>query len=913
MDLKMQAIKFNDVWEMYRIRFVSEGKASWENFWALSGITFNIRRGECVGIIGENGSGKTTILKLIMGMLAADRGEVITFGRVSGLLELGAGFQPELTGSENIYLNAGLFGFSKQESEAIYPEIVNFAELGKFINAPVKCYSQGMFVRLAFSIAIHVNPDTLLIDDTLAVGDEYFQRKCIKKILEIKEQGKTIVFVTHDTSMLTRICERAILLKHGKIIKDDLIESVIAFSNQTIGVKEGVAILKSGHLSIVFNNGRLLFNWKDKLITPGLGAHTVLAISGKYYNSVQAEWALEESSENKLIATGVFQQLNVKQVWRLELGEGLQLKWDIEISLADYLGLSEYYVNIIAVSSYCHWFTGIEEGVFPPINEKNNNWQPFLNTNISRKVVGLESVSDTDLYLPSLIFEEDSNFTGIFAQILNADYLSNCRVLQYKIAGLDNRLALQANQADIFSGKITFDAVKEQYLEQVNQECVLSFQDARLIFTNGVAIIYFGDLILTKNSHLHTSFYTDGKWYNSNSGHWEFKKEGEHKITAYGLWSGLAVKQIWEFEVDRDYGFSWKVWLEIDKEINIQEQRLQFMCIGDYKYYFSDYSEGEFPDSFSESEFDLLQKCIPSGVIEVSAQEGYLPDLSLDLPFSTGTFAKILNSDFYNKARLLRFERVESEEQSTFSPGKYLSFAIKGRLMIGSAKKKKRFSNTLDNGKLRFIFRQGSGAIFWNERELTKRLGFYTSVRSQGRWHDSSSAALWKIEESGENIIRARGNWFNLGVSQIWEIKLREESLIEFEVILEVRNRIVVERLQANLMLSERYTGWLSKKQNGIFPSFTADMTDDWQLVYCADGEAEFIGASSGSGRKESLPDILVAPGKINSGWLLCIVNSDCYHRGRVLQYLNSQNIIIEPGKYPYACGTISIDKKDYA
>ena len=209
----MALINFKDVWEMYRIRFFETRRTSWESFWALKDINFKVEQGETLGIIGENGAGKSTVLKLIAGLLKPDRGEVKIQGKVSGLLELGAGFQPEFTGLENIFLNAGLFGLSKKQIEEKREEIIQFAALGKFIHAPVKCYSQGMFVRLAFAIAVHVDPDIMLIDDTLAVGDEYFQKKCIQKIFMLKEQGKTIVFVTHDMNLLRQLCRRPCFLK----------------------------------------------------------------------------------------------------------------------------------------------------------------------------------------------------------------------------------------------------------------------------------------------------------------------------------------------------------------------------------------------------------------------------------------------------------------------------------------------------------------------------------------------------------------------------------------------------------------------------------------------------------------------------------------------------------------------------
>ena len=190
-------------------------------FYALNGIDFDVRAGECVGIVGRNGSGKSTLLKILTGVLSPTRGTVKVNGRVSALLELGAGFNPEYTGIENIYLNGTIMGFSREEMEQKLPEIVAFADIGECINQPVKIYSSGMFVRLAFATAISVEPEILIIDEALAVGDVYFQLKCYKKIEEFKKSGKTILFVSHDQSSIIKYCDRAILLDKGIMISDE--------------------------------------------------------------------------------------------------------------------------------------------------------------------------------------------------------------------------------------------------------------------------------------------------------------------------------------------------------------------------------------------------------------------------------------------------------------------------------------------------------------------------------------------------------------------------------------------------------------------------------------------------------------------------------------------------------------------
>lgn len=189
-------------------------------FMALDDVSFAIHEGESVALVGFNGSGKSTLLKLISGVLRPDGGEVLTRGRVAGLIEVGAGFHPDLSGRENIYLNAAILGMSQKEIDARYDDIVDFSEIRQFIDTEVKHYSSGMFLRLAFSVAIHTEVDILLVDEILSVGDEPFQRKCLAKIRELHAAGKTLVVVSHDLQMVSDLCERGILINKGKVVFD---------------------------------------------------------------------------------------------------------------------------------------------------------------------------------------------------------------------------------------------------------------------------------------------------------------------------------------------------------------------------------------------------------------------------------------------------------------------------------------------------------------------------------------------------------------------------------------------------------------------------------------------------------------------------------------------------------------------
>ncbi len=209
-----------------------------EVFMAVNNVSLDIEKGKTVGIIGENGSGKSTLLKIIAGIIRPNRGTVITKGRISALIELGAGFHPEISGRENIFINGIILGLTKKEIKEKYDEIVRFAELEDFIEQPVKTYSSGMFMRLGFSVAINVNPDILLVDEVLAVGDASFVPKCIDKINEFKRSGKTIVFVSHDLETVARITDEAIWMKKGQIVMRGYPRQVVDAYLQDISEKE---------------------------------------------------------------------------------------------------------------------------------------------------------------------------------------------------------------------------------------------------------------------------------------------------------------------------------------------------------------------------------------------------------------------------------------------------------------------------------------------------------------------------------------------------------------------------------------------------------------------------------------------------------------------------------------------------
>lgn len=199
-----------------------------EKFHALKDVNLHVKQGETVALLGLNGSGKSTLLKHISGVMLPDSGTVKTRGKVAGLIEVGAGFHPDLTGRDNVYLNGAILGMSQKEIDERFDSILAFAEIDQFIDTEVKFYSSGMYLRLAFSVAVHTNPEVFLVDEILAVGDEPFQKKCIAKIKELVDQGQTLVVVSHDLDLVAQICERGVVLDHGNVVFDGKIRDAIA-------------------------------------------------------------------------------------------------------------------------------------------------------------------------------------------------------------------------------------------------------------------------------------------------------------------------------------------------------------------------------------------------------------------------------------------------------------------------------------------------------------------------------------------------------------------------------------------------------------------------------------------------------------------------------------------------------------
>lgn len=908
----MEVIRFSDVWEMYKMKFVIDEKTVWDNFWALKGINLSIVKGETVGIIGENGAGKSTTLKLIAGMLKPDRGTVTVSGRACGLLELGAGFQSELTGQENISLNLSLFGLAHSVIDEKFQAIVDFASIGKFIYAPVKCYSQGMFVRLAFAVAVHTDPDILLIDDTLAVGDEFFQKKCVKKIFELRDQGKTIVFVTHDMTMLRRLCMRTILLKQGNLVKDDTTTNVLPLYTLLVGAKEGIGTLQKGSLMVVFNNGKLFFYWEKVLLTPEYGLYASFLVENRWYTTLEAEWEVEVNDNTQITAKGTFYRLGLIQIWKLLFHDNYEISIEIEVQNQESIYIQDGRINVMVTTQYEHWLIPEERGDFPAIHEEDKNWQIVANNQIGNKVIAVRGPESKDILIPSFIFERLGGSSQGYSQVYNTDYFTHCRVLQLQ-ADVNSSSEYKSKSFVYFSGKVSL-AVSDinAYLMRRSNESVLLCGDMKILFTKGRCSVFYKDIPLTKSNHIGVLLYLEERKYLSDQAYWEFEKKGENILIARCSWKNLPLVYIWEIEILEDFSCVWRMKMEVLREISIPQQSFVFNFSEKYTYYSTSFDRGLFPDDFSDEEVDMVRQCVVCDPIMLQGANENLPDISLQIVGGKNNFIKIFNTDMSRKARRVLVERVESEDHNSFLPGIHECFAVK--MNVGKKNSVPVVFKTvsLQSDVLKFSFDNGRGVLQWGEKQLTTKMGFYTSLFWQKRWFDSQSQAVWEIKEKKEKFIVVLGKWRHLPISQIWSIYHNEKNVFEVNIAMQVHEEISFDCLQTNIMLSERYNKWFTQSDQGSFPEFKGDIDDNWDIVWpyssVRQSQPMYVGVSNQSLDKTLLPGIKLFCHARQKNERLNVVNSDLYYRGRVLRCSQNEKTFFLPGQYQFYTGKIEVD-----
>ncbi len=888
-------VKFKDVWSKYRIKFIEDKRVNWEDIWALKNISFEIAPSETVCILGENGSGKTTLLKLIAGLIKSEKGELDVRGSVSALLEIGAGFHPELTGRENIYLNASLFGLSKAQVEQRLDKIIEFAELGKFINAPVKNYSQGMFVRLGFSIAIHLNPEILLIDDSLAVGDIAFQRKCIRKIEELQELGKTLLLVTHDIDLAKRLSSRGLIFKDGSLLKDDSINAVSAFYYQILEYKESMPNILQEKLFVVFNNGRIAISFSNYPITAETGLSYSFEVSKKECRSDVGEWRVVKNSDNKINAIRKTEELGIKENCILEhksnniLVLGFEIDSEYQSAITNFnlrLTLSEdfnsLYVNtlenIITESNYCVKLANRSLIIFLSKTDREENQPIFIikPTSLNGELkVNFQKAASGSNHILSIYVANRRSFNRFVLSLETRVLMSITELLDYILEGKGNK--------------------------------ILKTVDYSLAIEEGRIILKHKDKELTNLSGLISSIYSNSRWYDSSNAIWDINKINAETILIKARWNDLPITQNWRLTL-KENRLEWDIDMEANETFEAKEHKVGIFLTDKYQNWISSYEEGVFPILNKNWEEITLRNNLTDSIGVRNSKDsacGPLPGILFFIKDkNTSNLPLIQNSDEASSSRSLNAKL----SPKVFKPGNYSYFSgsikfIEDEKQIEKYllqhRNKLRELSTISTDSCSFIVEEGRIILKHKDKELTNLSGLISSIYSNSRWYDSSNA-IWDINKINAETILIKARWNDLPITQNWRLTLKENRL-EWDIDMEANETFEAKEHKVGIFLTDKYQNWISSYEEGVFPI----LNKNWEEITLRNNLTDSIGVrNSKDSACGPLPGILFFIKDKNTSNLPLIQNSDEASSSRSLNAKLSPKVF-KPGNYSYFSGSI--------
>ncbi|MDD5070483.1 MAG: ABC transporter ATP-binding protein [Candidatus Omnitrophica bacterium] len=666
----IEIVKFEEVSQYFEVLLKKKVKSEKKKTWSLKDISFSLKKGEILGIVGDNGAGKTTLLRLICGILYPDKGKIKRLVDPIAVLELGAGFKEELTGRENIFLSASLLGLSKRKAERVYQSIVEFAELGEYIDAAVKTYSQGMFLRLAFSIAINIESELLLIDDVFSVGDAGFGQKCISKLYELKTKGIAIIVVSHDLSFLRNFCERVIFLKQGSIVSDGPADSVISAYISQLGVDPGFVISNKNGISIRFNKGRIFIDYQQKPLFSFEGAKSVFCFNQRWFSSIEAVWELIQVEDNLIYVKGIYAEIFLIESWKLRFSRHGEISWEVSFAGEALPFLSDQHLRFMFFRDFERFHT--VGGSYSFGTDFYDRDYDILQRCISQGSIVLEQPKLKDRNFEFMFSEKLDNFAKIF----NSDFIAKSRVLLVYGAQNDAGRLIKDIKVRI--------SMTDKKIEHKN-ECLIHKDDLELRFDQGRVRFYYQGYELTKKLSFYTSLYFEQRWFDSHSGAvWQIKEHSDSLFVAVGRWLRLPLKQIWQVNIVSPTCFSIVVFLCPDEKIDFQTVQTNVMVSDKYSNWVAGKEQGAFPDfnpltdSYWES---VIKGCFDKiGVFTESGICPFLVELEIEEKIP-GYEANIVNSDILHRARLLQYS---NDNLQSLLPGKYLCFS--GRVSVCKVK-----------------------------------------------------------------------------------------------------------------------------------------------------------------------------------------------------------------------------------
>ncbi len=913
----MNALTFRNVCEKYRIKFVRNGRASWEEFWALRDINLSVAKGEILGIVGENGSGKTTLLKLAAGMLFRDKGDCEVEGRVAALMELGAGFNPEFTGRENVLLNARTYGLRKDALDKCVSEIEAFADLGKFMDAPVKYYSQGMFMRLAFALAVFVDPDIFLIDDILSVGDERSQRKCVKKIFELKSRGKTMLIVSHDMHLIRQLCDRVIFIENGRISRAGATDEIVSYYLECVGSKGGVAVIKDADTQVVFNNGNLSLRYKGELLTvmPGACVSLFLPDINYWCPSAVFQWRVKESSSCRIVAEGVYGDNKMSQEWTLELKDG-GFNWDVRI---DGEGARDSHIDMTLVSDYSGYRTLKADGEFPAFSNKYE-WQSLGLKDMPVGIVGFVPSKKANDWKskPFVVITQNRELLPI--QLFNSGYEVEARVAQFFFA----KGHISSLKVEFIEGEPEWNSFWDKRLCDLSarwRSSDIQRLDKTMIRSNGFGLavddvrknvrLFIADNEITAYDGFRNVMESSDKSLSFEDASWNVERDPGGSLILKLYFGESGIVQEWLFSVCALGIFAVKAVLDANNPVKITRQSVLLELKDIYESWKTPFEAGTLrPHQDFASIYPVRWKNNKAGSVGLYESNNTDVDhallFSVDSDCGTRVMALSKRKEAGEEAICLDNSLIVPFETREYGPGRSIFFDGKISFLVSEPN----FENVINtasvaelkNGRISFIFDNGRGKIFFEDKELTKYLSVYASLRSQGFWIDSSQA-LWSVKEKTNEKITVIGSWPFVPVEQKWEIGVSKDGTFWWHIESFVFKDASVEIEQAGMMLSCAYENWHAGGcYHGTFPEEYTKHYDIMPYRFWYGDTAEISAEGNG------LPGITLARDPDVNFLKGLIENTDDLYNARLLLFQKANESKLKVGRYSLFKGKIKVE-----
>ena len=561
-------------------------------FDALKDVTLNVEPGEALGIIGGNGSGKSTLLKIISGVSSPTSGEVNVYGRVASLLELGAGFHPMLTGRENIYLNASLLGMRRRETDKVMGEIIAFSGIAEFIDNPVMTYSSGMYVRLGFSVAVNTNPDVFLVDEVLSVGDEEFQRKCRARIADLRSEGKTLVFVSHDLGITNAICDRVIMLAKGEMVQRSTPQATIDYYLRQIGEARGTHILRKDDMEAVVSNGRIGLFKDERPVSAPDGFTANIKSTQDWHHSSSAVWRIDSEDETSCTMYGELPRLPVVYWWDVRFEDDGSVTWDMSLECKRDVEIHHIDINFMFPTEYTKWIFAGLEGVFPEIEPGQANWQTVVASEAPTKMACALPGEDVDLPPVSVSLESHhENFRFIWN---NTDYGLNCRALQANARPTESERTYAAGKYKLASGSIVMTQDLETIRKDIIAQQTLEHGKFRAVFNHGNIALYWGEEKLTAFLDLYGSMLINYLWSDSHHLQWSSAEPSDAQLRIRALSRRFPYEQVWELSMTED-GLDIAIYIDVKETMDVTEYHTSIVLKEEFTRWATDEESADFP------------------------------------------------------------------------------------------------------------------------------------------------------------------------------------------------------------------------------------------------------------------------------------------------------------------------------